>query len=122
MSDAIREMDATGQAELVSSGEVSPRELVEIAVNRAKEVNPEVNAIIAPLSYIGASTYLRKIALPADLSPSLSMGLTMQHPAAIVVPTTNPVREAMLLVRGCSLRITTSVAVSPSGIAAAISA
>ena len=49
MSDAIREMDATGQAELVSSGEVSPRELVEIAVNRAKEVNPEVNAIIAPL-------------------------------------------------------------------------
>ena len=49
MSDAIREMDATGQAELVSSGEVSPRELVEIAINRAKEVNPEVNAIIAPL-------------------------------------------------------------------------
>lgn len=43
-------------------------------------------AIIAPLSYIGASTYLRKIALPADLSPSLSMGLTMQHAAAIVVP------------------------------------
>ena len=49
MSDAIREMDATGQAELVSSGEVSPRELVDIAINRAKEVNPEVNAIIAPL-------------------------------------------------------------------------
>ena len=49
MSDAIREMDGTGQAELVSSGEVSPRELVDIAINRAKEVNPEVNAIIAPL-------------------------------------------------------------------------
>jgi len=43
-------------------------------------------AIIAPLSYIGASTYLRKIAAPADLAPSLSMGLTMQHVAAIVVP------------------------------------
>ncbi len=45
-----------------------------------------IYAIIAPLSWIGASTYLRKIATAADLSPSLSMGVTMQHAAAIVVP------------------------------------
>jgi predicted MFS family arabinose efflux permease len=45
-----------------------------------------VYAIIAPLSYIGASTYLRKIATQADLAPSLAMGVTMQHAAAIVVP------------------------------------
>jgi MFS family permease len=45
-----------------------------------------IYAVISPLSYIGASTYLRKIATAADLAPSLSMGLTMQHAAAIVVP------------------------------------
>jgi len=45
-----------------------------------------IYAIISPLSYIGASTYLRKISTAADLAPSLSMGITMQHAAAIVVP------------------------------------
>jgi predicted MFS family arabinose efflux permease len=43
-------------------------------------------AIISPLSYMGAATYLRKISTAADLAPSLAMGLTMQHVAAIVVP------------------------------------
>ena len=41
---------------------------------------------IAPLSNIGAATYLRKIAVPAEIAPSLAMGLTMQHMAAVVVP------------------------------------
>ena len=45
-----------------------------------------VYSVIAPLSFIGASTYLRKIATPADLAPSLSMGVTMMHAAAVVVP------------------------------------
>lgn len=48
MSDEIRKMDATGQADLVASGEVSPAELLEIAVKRAGEINPEINAIIHP--------------------------------------------------------------------------
>src|SRR5690606_19562919 len=48
MSDQIRGMDATGQAALVASGELSPRELLDIAVKRAEEVNPEINAIIHP--------------------------------------------------------------------------
>lgn len=39
-------LDATGQAEMVESGEVSPRELVEAAVTRAEAVNPTLNAII----------------------------------------------------------------------------
>ena len=45
----ILALDATGQAELVASGEVSPRELVELAIERAEEVNPELNAIIHEL-------------------------------------------------------------------------
>ena len=45
-----------------------------------------VYTFIAPLAPMGATVYLRKIAPSADLAPSLAMGLTMQHAAAIVVP------------------------------------
>jgi len=43
-------MDATAQAELVSSGEASPSELLDAALERAEQVNPEINAIIHDLS------------------------------------------------------------------------
>src|SRR3954469_5580929 len=42
-------LDATAQAELVRSGEVSPRELVEGAIERIEALNPELNAVIHPL-------------------------------------------------------------------------
>lgn len=48
MSEAIRGLDATAQAGLVASGEMSPRELLDIAVKQAEAVNPEINAIIHP--------------------------------------------------------------------------
>src|SRR6478672_4335317 len=39
-------MDATGQAELVRSGEVKPLELVEEAIARVEALNPQLNAVI----------------------------------------------------------------------------
>ncbi|MDQ6601803.1 MAG: MFS transporter [Chloroflexota bacterium] len=47
-----------------------------------------VYTFISPLSSIGAATYLRKVAVAADIAPSFAMGTTMQHAAAIVVPIT----------------------------------
>lgn len=41
--------DAIGLAELVRSGEVEPRELVDAAIARAESVNPQINAIATPL-------------------------------------------------------------------------
>ncbi len=41
---------------------------------------------IFPLSPIGAATYLRKVAVQEEIAPSLAMGVTMQHAAAIIVP------------------------------------
>ena len=41
-------LDATAQAELVRSGEASPAELVQAAVDRARAVNDDLNAIIHP--------------------------------------------------------------------------
>lgn len=49
MSDELAEMDATAQAELVSSGEASPRELVDAAIERIEATNAELNAVIHPL-------------------------------------------------------------------------
>jgi hypothetical protein len=43
-------------------------------------------SFIAMFSTIGASTYLRKIAVPEEVTPSLAMGVTILHVTAIVVP------------------------------------
>ncbi len=43
-------------------------------------------SFIAMFSTIGASTYLRKIAVPEEVAPSLAMGVTILHVTAIVVP------------------------------------
>ncbi len=42
--------------------------------------------LMAAPAEIGASVYLRKIATPEDLAPSLAMGLSISHAAAIIVP------------------------------------
>ena len=44
-----RQYDALGLAELVSSGQVTAAELLELAIARAESVNPSLNAIIHPL-------------------------------------------------------------------------
>lgn len=41
---------------------------------------------IFPLSSIGAATYLRKVEVTEEIAPSLAMGVTLPHAAAIVVP------------------------------------
>jgi amidase len=42
-------LDATAQADLVRSGEVSPQELVEDAIERIEALNGDLNAVIHPL-------------------------------------------------------------------------
>jgi amidase len=42
-------LDATAQADLVRSGEVTPQELVEGAIERIEALNGELNAVIHPL-------------------------------------------------------------------------
>src|SRR5918996_5509159 len=42
-------IDATAQADLVRAGEVSPRELVEAAIERIEALNGDLNAVIHPL-------------------------------------------------------------------------
>ncbi len=42
----LHRMDATGQAEAVAAGDVSPAELVDHAIDRIDRINPEINAVI----------------------------------------------------------------------------
>jgi amidase len=45
--DDFSRLDALGQAELVKSGAVSPRELAEAAIRRIERLNPVLNAVVA---------------------------------------------------------------------------
>jgi hypothetical protein len=45
-----------------------------------------IYSFISQFSTIGASTYLRKIAVPEEIAPTLAMGVTILHATAIVVP------------------------------------
>src|SRR5688572_14099881 len=49
MSDDIAFLDATAQADLVRTGEVTPVELVDGAIQRIEKLNGELNAVITPL-------------------------------------------------------------------------
>jgi len=46
MSDDVAWLDATGQAELVRRGDVTPAELVDGALARIEALNPQLNAVI----------------------------------------------------------------------------
>jgi len=48
VTDDLASLDATAQAELVRSGEVTPLELVDAAIVRIEKLNPELNAVIHP--------------------------------------------------------------------------
>ncbi len=46
MTDDFSTLDATAQAELVRSGQVTALELVDAAINRVEKLNPQLNAVI----------------------------------------------------------------------------
>src|SRR6201991_4646445 len=63
LADQTRWMDATDQATLVASGEVSPGELLEAAIERIERIDPALNAVV-----IRWFDHARETAASADLS------------------------------------------------------
>jgi amidase len=49
MADAPLDLDAVGQAELLRRGELSPGELVRMAIDRIERLNGELNAVVTPM-------------------------------------------------------------------------
>jgi amidase len=64
--EEYRKHDATGLAELIKKKEVTPTELLDIAIKRAEEVNPKMNAVVTKL-YDLASEQLKNIDTTAPL-------------------------------------------------------
>jgi amidase len=62
LADQTRWMDATDQAALVASGEVSPSELLEAAIERIERIDPALNAVV-----IRWFDHARETAASADL-------------------------------------------------------
>ena len=59
--DEFAWLDATAQAELVHRNEVTPRELVEAAINRIEKLNPQLNAVITPMFELALETASRPL-------------------------------------------------------------
>ena len=49
MNDGLSLLDATAQAALVRTGEVTATELVEAAIERIEALNPGLNAVVTPI-------------------------------------------------------------------------
>ncbi|MYA73216.1 MAG: amidase [Acidimicrobiaceae bacterium] len=47
-SSELARVDAVGLAELVRSGEISPRELIDDTIDRIERIDPQINAVIQP--------------------------------------------------------------------------
>jgi len=60
--------DATDTAERIASGEVSTRDVVEAAIERAKALDPDLNAIVTP-------TYERALDIAGDRPPGVFSGV-----------------------------------------------
>lgn len=48
-SEELAFLDATEQAELVRKKQISPLELVEVAIERIERINPKINAVVTPM-------------------------------------------------------------------------
>ena len=48
--------DGLGLAELVSKGEITPKELCEEAISRIEKINPKINAVVTPMFDQGRKT------------------------------------------------------------------
>jgi amidase len=83
-------LDATAQAELVRSGEVSARELVEAAIERVEALNGELNAVIHPLF---------EKALDAEPADGPFRGVPMVVKDLVAHTAGDPFHEGMRLLR-----------------------
>jgi amidase len=96
----VAALDATAQAELIRSGEVSPEEMLEGAIERTEELNGDLNAVIHPLydegraaaagdipdgPFKGVPLLMKDIGSPVAGAP-LHMGTRFLKEAGFVAP------------------------------------
>lgn len=85
MFNEYEQYDATGLAELIARGEVSPQELLEAATARAAAVNPQLNAICIPMHEIARARVKESLTGPFAGVPFLLKDIAQDYAG---VPTT----------------------------------
>jgi amidase len=66
LAEQTRWMDAVDQAALVASGQVSPRELLEAAIERIERIDPTLNAVV--IRWFDHARRQRAASCPTDRS------------------------------------------------------
>jgi amidase len=61
------DFDAVGQAELVRTGQVTPLELAEAAIDRIERLNPILNAVVTPMFEQARAAAARPLANPGSV-------------------------------------------------------
>lgn len=84
--DEYRQQDAVGLAALVARGEVSASELLACAMQRAADVNPDLNAIVIPMHEIAQNRAATTLAGPLAGVPFLIKDIAQDYAG---VPTTS---------------------------------
>jgi len=59
IANDLASLDATAQAELVRKGDVTSLELVEAAIDAAKQINPRIKICRRPAHCVAAQTAVR---------------------------------------------------------------
>lgn len=94
LSNELAKLDATAQADLVKRGEITPIELVESAIVRIEQLNPQLNAVITPLFEQG-----RAQALSPDLPNGAFQGVPLLLKDFICQVADTPYYEGMRFLR-----------------------
>ena len=77
--DEYRRFDGVGLAELVARGEVSAAELLDVAIGRAEQVNPRLNAIVRPMYDIARKRAAEELSGPFAGVPFLLKDLGQDY-------------------------------------------
>ncbi|MDX1607050.1 MAG: amidase family protein, partial [Candidatus Competibacterales bacterium] len=77
--DEYRRHDGVALAALVSSGEVTAAELLELAIERAEKVNPTLNAIIIPMYELARQRAAGRLSGPFAGVPFLTKDLYQEY-------------------------------------------
>lgn len=118
-TDAFSRMDATAQAHLVRTGEVSPLDLVDAAINRIERLNPKINAVASmnfdearsrartrtdetPGPFAGVPTLIKDLLAYPGHQAGLGSRLFKGQPSPPASPYAEAIDESGLIVLGKS--------------------
>ena len=92
--DEYVQLDAVAQAALVQRGEVNASELLEVAIQRAERLNPQLNAIVIPMYDLARQRARTPLSGPFAGVPFLLKDLFQDYVGVLATSGTRALRQA----------------------------